>query len=841
MKSTKLLFAILFFAAFLIIFAGWNSASANSTNSQIQGTILYVKPGANGTCTSWADACELQTALFNAASGDQIWVAAGTYKPSSSNRSATFQLKSGVAIYGGFPAAGGEWFQRNWITNLTTLSGDIGVAGNIGDNSYHVVTGSSVDGTAVLDGFTIKGGNANGNDWENKDKGGGMYNSGGSPTLSNVTFSENLANGYSSSGGGIYNNSSNPTLSNVTFSGNTCTGDYCRGGGMYNYGSSPNLTNVTFSSNNAGIGGGMGNDSSSPTLTNVTFSGNSATYNGGGMVNDYNSNPTLTNVTFNSNSASQEAGGMYNGGSNPNLSNVNFSGNTANFGGGMFNYGSSPSLTDVTFSNNSAQSNGGGMLNNGSSPSLTDVTFSNNSAQSGGGMFNGSSSSPILTNVTFSGNTTTNYGGGMSNDSSSPILTNVLFSGNTAVYGGGMYNYQSSSPVLTNVTFTLNSANIYGGGMTNEESSPYLTNVTFVGNSTNGMYGFGGGMDNFGYSNPTITNAIFWGNTPGQIGNSYSTPMITYSDIEGGYQGTGNIDADPLLGSLADNGGFTLTHALGVGSPAIDAGDPNICPAVDQRAYARPIDGNGDGTATCDMGAYEYASFPATFSLTIDIVGDGLITKDPDQTEYLWGEVVSLTPVADPDWVFIGWGGDASGMDNPLSVTIYEDTSITANFRFDAWTITLSVYPESSGEVVKYPDQPTYHYGDQVTLTALPKPGWSFAGWTGDASGTSSQIIVTMNDNLEITANFSQIEYSLSVFVNPPGMGTVTKSPNKPNYNYGDVVTLTADGVTGWWLESWSGDASGNLNPLTFTVVGNTDIVANFTDTYHTYLPAILK
>ena len=202
----------------LIVFLGVSSY-AKAAPLSLDPSILYVMEGGKGDCSSWATACDLQTALSKASSGDQVWVAAGTYKPTTDlDPLATFQLKTGVAIYGGFPADGGDWETRDWVNNLTTLSGDIGVSG-IADNSYHVVTGSGVTATAVLDGFTISGGNADGA--EPHYDGGGMYNTiNSSPTLTNIIFSGNMAAYY---GGGMYNYYSSPTLTNVTFSGNSAT------------------------------------------------------------------------------------------------------------------------------------------------------------------------------------------------------------------------------------------------------------------------------------------------------------------------------------------------------------------------------------------------------------------------------------------------------------------------------------------------------------------------------------------------------------------------------------------------------------------------------------------
>jgi hypothetical protein len=348
--------------------------------------IIYVDTEATGgdDGSSWADAyTNLQDALDDATYGDEIWVAEGVYTPTAGvTRTATFQLVGGVALHGGFdPSVGDDAFaERDWQNHVTVLSGDLdgddatdahGVvtttAHIAGDNAWTVVTGSGVTETAVLDGFVVTGGQANGSTCSGYgpcNSGGGMYDRGGSPTVRNVTFSSNSAD---------------------------------LGGGMFNYDNSdPTLTDVTFSSNSAEYGGGMFNEwSSDSTLTNVTFSSNSAVWWGGGMYNEF-SDPTLTNVTFSGNAASS-GGGMANNGSDPRLTNVTFSGNAASSGGGMYNYqGSDPRLTNVTFSANSAEW-GGGMYNGGSIPTLTNcILWGNTASNAGAQIYNTSSSTPTI-------------------------------------------------------------------------------------------------------------------------------------------------------------------------------------------------------------------------------------------------------------------------------------------------------------------------------------------------------------------------------------------------------------------------------------------------------------
>ncbi len=284
-------------------------------------SVIYVDDDApdDGNGMSWETALiNLQDALsvIDSAGGEvnEIRVAQGLYKPDSNfvhpngsgDRNATFQLINGVVVKGGYAGFGkSDPNARNVETYQTILSGDLnGDDGpnfaNNNENSFHVVTSNGNDETTVLDGFVITGGNANGSSPDNK--GGGMYNNSGSPTLTNCTFIGNWAN----SGGGMSNRYSNPMLTNCTFNGNSSS----NGGAIYNYYSDPMLTNCTLSNNTAqSNGGGMRNSVySHPVLINCMFIGNSAD-KGGGIYNS--SNPTLFNCTFSENSAGQYGGGIY--------------------------------------------------------------------------------------------------------------------------------------------------------------------------------------------------------------------------------------------------------------------------------------------------------------------------------------------------------------------------------------------------------------------------------------------------------------------------------------------------------------------------------------------------
>jgi len=237
---------------------------------------------------------------------------------------------------------------------------------------------------------------------------------------------------------------------------------------------------------------------------------------------------------------------------------------------------------------------------------LNGVTIRNGKASIGGGIFC-SSSTPNIINCTIKGNFADDSGGGIFCSSSTPSIINCSIKDNSADFGGGgIYCAYSSSPIFTNCIISRNTAKLGGGIRCFDFSSPVFTNCTISQNKADNS---GGGIYCYSSSSPTITNSIFWDDSPNEICEDAGDLNVTYCCIQGEvYAGESNINVSPLF--VDPNGG---DFHLQSGSPCIDRGTNMAVPSEDKDGVVRPKDGNDDGLAICDIGAYEHFELPVLF------------------------------------------------------------------------------------------------------------------------------------------------------------------------------------------------------------------------------------
>jgi predicted outer membrane repeat protein len=539
--------------------------------SAAQADTLYVDddglPGADGL--SWDTAYRfLQDALLIACDPvndvTEIHVAQGTHTPDrdeanpdgTGDREATFQLLNGVALIGGFAGLGaGDPDERNIELYETILSGDL-LGNDSGwpnsENSYHVVTGSGTDDTAVLDGVTVTAGRAYGPLQDPTSLGGGMYNEAGHPTVTDCTFSGNRAR-Y---GGGMYNWYSNATVTNCTFSDNWGVYD---GGGMYNEYSDPTVTSCTFSHNSAKrYGGGIRSDDSNTWMINCTFNNNTARKDGGGAdITGMPSDSYLVNCTFTANTALRRGGGVYIGQSNVTLTNCFFGENAADLGGGMYQQACWDSICATT---------------------VTACVFEDNTAHGGGGIcqFQVEENVLFIGASEFCGNTATHVAGLWTDEGSNVFCLpcdesdeDVLAvpgdyatiqeavcaarDGAQVVVAPGVY-YETVSFAGKAITIrssdgpdvtTIDGSGTRRGAECVNFEGPGVTLQGFT--ITNGYAGWGGGMRSY-YSSPTVIDCTFSYNTGGG--------MYQY------YGGDVSVIDCRFIGNSADDSGGGLHLAL---------------------------------------------------------------------------------------------------------------------------------------------------------------------------------------------------------------------------------------------------------------------------------------
>jgi hypothetical protein len=613
-------------------------SSGTSADTNLNGrpdeceTRLYVNISTptDGDGSSWAvarrDLAEaLRVAALPCSNVREIWVAAGTYKPDAgtNRRDLSFALGASARVYGGF--VGGETLlsQRNPATHVTTLSGDIGTAGNASDNTYSIVSGYSVGPGALLDGFTITGGNSAGD-------GGGLYFDNSSPTVRNCIITGCHADGYGGAVACVYGGAAQ--FEDCTFSNNTSNNG---GGGTETYlTNGVTFTRCTYSNNTAAwAAGAWMHTSNGAQYTDCDFLNNiSTTYTG--AVEQYASTSVFDSCVWQDNTAATYGGAITINAGGATITDSQLASNdAADWGGAIAVFGGAAvTVAGCEIRDNIGTDLGGGAVvaGVGTQGTFRQCTIDGNSSAMGGGISAYDQARVTLDQCVLIDNSSSGNGGGI-DASFAPIvyISRTHFLGNhSALDGGGIFTNNATLTVV-NSAFSGNRAIGGGGGGIGLYlgSSHTIANTSFAGNNSNAT---GGAV--YAWQAPfTMSNSLGWFDSPGEIGLfSGATATVTYSNLQGGFAGSGNLNVNPsfvnrlgadgLVGTLDDN------LQVQASSPCIDAGNSNLVPAdaldldgdsnliertpFDLAGATRTFDdparpNTGVGTPPVDMGAYE--------------------------------------------------------------------------------------------------------------------------------------------------------------------------------------------------------------------------------------------
>ena len=630
----------------LLLAATLPAAAATFTVNSTADAVDAV-PG-DGACATAATTCTLRAAVMeaNALPGaDVVTLPAGTFRLAPTGDDEDLGLTGDLDVLDplGISGAGSD---------------DTVVDGFGADRILDVL--GAIDLT-VTD-LTLKRGSAGGGE------GGAIRHTGpGALSVTNVRFERNLANvgaairhsdgpltivgcdfnanvaGYP---GGAVNKTGGGALSigGSTFTSNS--GDGPGGAVSFDGADAVGISDSRFVANSGNSGGSVSvNAALGLAMTNCQFEDSQSSGNGGAVNYTGPGEAVLNGITVTGALAGGAGGAIHvNAGGNLTVTNATFSDNAAGYAGGALYYYSEEgglTLHDATFEGNGAfggqgggfyvnapgalnvehvrvrgsfadGGGGGALVYNVETAWMVDVRFLDNvtSGGSGGGFYLYVPGAATVTDSTFSGNQTLDGdGGGLHLSGEGPFeIHRSTFAANIAAgleaSGGGLLLASGEQALILNCTFSGNGSGDQGGGLYGA-SDIKVWSTTFSGNAA---ITEGGAI--FNASTVRLANTIVAGSLGG--GNCAGNDFVSGNrniDTDGSCELDGPSDqegVDPQLGPLADNGGPSPTHAIAGGSPAVDVGNASICPEVDQRGLPRPADGNGDGNAVCDIGAYEF-------------------------------------------------------------------------------------------------------------------------------------------------------------------------------------------------------------------------------------------
>jgi hypothetical protein len=661
------------------------------SNNTSWAAVWYVKPDGVNTADcaeggySWGQAFEtIQQAVDCAAAGDEIWVKEGAYL-----LDAEITVGKTVHLYGGFDGSEVARGQRDWRQNVTTVDG------------LNTTRCFRITADATVDGFTITGGNAEGS-------GGGILNEYTSAIIANCTITENSAAGF---GGGIRNLGSAPTIVNCWISENYADQT---GGGIDNTDSAPTIANSTLWKNTVGqtgYGGGIRSFNSTPTITNCTITGNHSNFYGGGILNNL-SDSTITNTVVYGNTAMVAGDEIQNINSNPVVTYSNVGGGYQGTG----NIDADPLFVDATAGNFNLLKNSPCIDSGNDAAVPADLADLDGDSDIDEKMPLDLDGEPRFDkNVDMGAYEYVHQPDITVSDSA--VLTGDLWIPFGAVQVGNFKEETASisntgtAPLIigdiattdpVNLPFSMDASSCSGVSLDPGESCIVVVNFAPTEEQRS--------SDLFDIPSNDPDEESVAVSVSG-IGTPEPQPNITITDSTApsgdlrvlfGKVPVGDAKSETV--TIANTGEMTLTTGdIGLVGPISRqfSIDSSSCSSVNLdpgesctfTATYRPTD-LGTFTDYLDIPSNDPddASVPVemtgtslqyTLTVAIDPPGSGTVKLTPPGGIYDPDTVVVMTATANSGWVFRRWSGDLSSSENPVTITMEVDKSVTARFSKD--------------------------------------------------------------------------------------------------------------------------------------------------------------
>ena len=601
------------------------------------------------------------------------------------------------------------------------------------------------------------------------------------------------------------------------------------------------------------IYGGFPAGLATPGWTDRDVSGNTTMVNAGGglgcfLVGGTNSvSVTIDGFTITGGNAAEGYGGaIYNNlNSEIHISRCIFTDNTAEIAGGaIFNEtGSRCLIVNSLFTGNAAsgaQANGGAVFNNAAdNVEIMNCTFFANSAASGdgGAIYNDQDSWPgcTITNSILWGNSAAAYPDIANQGLTGPLDTTMFCTIGQPGYDGE-HNNISADPLFIDITGTTPQDR----DLHLSAASPSIDTGTALGvpntdlDGTPRPSGYGYDMGAYEYQPPPNTDIAvdpssidFDDVLVGQSASQTVTLSNNWDELDI-FVSTISVD-DAANFSVNSSGGFIL----GPGANTTISVSFHPGSAADFQSVLTIVSDDPDDPVV-GVNLSGTGIELTNYDLTINVNGQGSVTLNPDDESYPEGTSVEVTAVPAAGWEFDRWSGDLRGSDNPETIVMNDDISITANFiEMQAPEYDLTIHTDGQGSVSASPPDSPYEEGTVVTLNASPDPGYQLISWSGTDNDASTALsnTVTMDSNKTVSATFALIppeQFTLSVTTT--GSGRVDLYPSGGTYEEGTRVTVVASPDTGWQFAGWSGAITGTDNPQSIVMNADKAVTAIFTE-----------